>query len=106
MDALKNDRRISLMHRTLAAANAQGEQVPSWSTYATVWAQKLDGAGREAFVAATVYADADFRFRIRYRSDILQTDRVLFEGISYDILTTSEIGRREGTEIFCRGVQQ
>ena len=104
MQAGKMDRRITLMRRTLTQ-NAQGEQVPTWAAYDTVWAQKLDGAGRESFVAQTVYADADFRFRIRYRSDVLQTDRAVFEGISYDILTTSEIGRREGLELFCRGVQ-
>lgn len=96
------DRRIELQHRTLAAANAHGEQVPSWATYATVWAQRLEGGGREQFVAATTYASTEVRFRIRHRTDVLVTDRVVFDSKTFDVLGTAEIGRKEGLEIFAR----
>ncbi len=96
------DRLIELQRRSLAAANVHGERVESWTTYSTVWAEKLEGGGREAFVAQTTYASTDMRFRIRHRTDVVVTDRVLFDGRGFDILGINEIGRREGLELFTR----
>lgn len=94
------DRRVSLYHRVLTQ-NAQGEQVPSYPTaYVTVWAQKLDQRAREYFAAQGTQAEATTRFRIRYRSDVLMTDRLVLDGLNYDIVQISEIGRREGLELF------
>ncbi len=98
----KLDRYIALQRRSLAAANVHGEQVESWATYASVWAEKLEGGGREAFVAQTTYASTDMRFRIRHRTDVLVTDRIDYDGKSFDIIGINEIGRREGLELFAR----
>lgn len=103
MEAGRLDRRVDLQRRSLAAPNAHGEQVQSWATYATVWAQKLEGGGRETFIAQTTYAATDKRFRIRHRTDVLTTDRLVCEGVSFDIIGVAEIGRREGLELFVRG---
>lgn len=102
MEAGKLDRRISLQRRSLAAPNVHGEQVESFATYATVWAEKLEGGGREAFVAQQTYASTDMRFRIRHRTDVLVTDRISFDGKGFDIVGINEIGRREGLELFAR----
>lgn len=94
------DRRVSLYHRVLTQ-NAQGEQVPSYpSAYTTVWAEKLDQRAREYFAAQGTQAEATTRFRIRYRDDVLMTDRLVLGGVNYDIVQISEIGRREGLELF------
>lgn len=98
----KLDRVVELQHRSLSSANVHGEQVESFTTYAAVWAQKLEGGGREAFVAQTTYASTDMRFRIRHRTDVLVTDRVSYDGRTFDILGINEIGRREGLELFVR----
>jgi SPP1 family predicted phage head-tail adaptor len=100
--APKLDRRVSLQRRTLGGATVQGEQVETFTTYATVWAEKLEGGGREAFVASTTYAETTVRFRIRHRTDVLVTDRAEFAGQSFDVIAVSEIGRKEGLELFCR----
>lgn len=102
MIAGKLDRRVELRRRSLAAPNVHGEQVPTFATYATVWAEKMEGGGREAFIAQTTYASTDMRFRIRHRTDVVLTDRVVFDGKNWDIVGVSEIGRREGLELFTR----
>lgn len=102
MKAGRMDRRVDLQHRALAAPNVHGEQVPSWTTYATVWAERLEGGGREAFIAQTTYASTDVRFRIRHRTDVVLTDRVVFDSKNFDVVGVSEIGRREGLELFAR----
>lgn len=100
MQAGKMDRRIALQHRSLAAANAHGERVPSYATYATVWAEKLDQRSREFFAAQGTNAERTTRFRIRHRADVVQTDRIVFNSQNFDIVQVSEIGRKEGLELF------
>jgi SPP1 family predicted phage head-tail adaptor len=104
MKAGERDRRIELQHRTLGAASSSGEQIAGFTTYATVWAQKLDQRAREVFVAGGTDADQVTRFVIRYREDVLVTDRILYKGADFDIFQISEIGRSEGLEIFTTGV--
>ncbi len=94
------DRRLSLYHRVLTQSS-HGEQVPSYpSAYATVWAEKLDQRAREYFAAQGTQAEATTRFRIRWRSDVVMTDRLVLDSVNYDIVQISEIGRRQGLELF------
>ena len=100
MQAGRMDRRASLYHRVLTQ-NSHGEQVPSYPTaYVTVWAEKLDQRAREYFAAQGTQAEATTRFRIRWRDDVVMTDRLVLDGVNYDIVQISEIGRHEGLELF------
>lgn len=100
MRAGKLDRLVSLYHRVLTQ-DAQGEQIATYPTaYGQVWAEKLDQRAREYFAAQGTQAEATTRFRIRWRSDVLMTDRVALDGVNYDIVQISEIGRRQGLELF------
>lgn len=45
---------------------------------------------------------AECTFEIPYRSDVDKTSRVKFDGITYDIVHTAEIGYRDGLRIYCR----
>lgn len=98
------DRRIELQRRVLTQ-DAQGQQVQSFETYATVWAEKRDIAGREYFAAEAVQSQVTTRFRIRWRSDVLATDRIAYDAKSYDLEQIAEIGRRDGIELLAVAVQ-
>ncbi len=100
MQAGRMDRRVSLYHRALTQ-NSHGEQVPSYpAAYVTIWAEKLDQRAREYFAAQSTQAEATTRFRIRWRADVVMTDRLVLDGLNYDIVQISEIGRRQGLELF------
>lgn len=92
------DRRVTILRREVSR-NAHGEQVEEYEVLETVWAQKLDATGRELFTSQTTIAEGTARFRLRYRSDMLATDRLSYDGREYDIVQIAELGRREGTEI-------
>lgn len=94
------DRRIDLQHRALAVSDANGQRKASFTTYDTVWAEKRDQRAREFFAAQGTNVEKATRFLIRWRSDVLQTDRIVFDGLSYDVVQISEIGRQRGLEIF------
>jgi len=98
----KLDRQVELKHRTLGSPSATGMRAETYTTYATVWAEKLDVSGREFFAAQTKDAELTTRFNIRYRTDVVPTDRLVSEGRDYDITQVSEVTRRVGLTIFAR----
>ena len=99
MQAGKLDRQVVLKHRSLGSPDANGERAASFATYATVRAQKIDIVGREYFASRQVQSEVSTRFRIRYRSDVLVTDTLEEGGVTYNVHSVAEIGRKEATEI-------
>lgn len=85
ISAGRMDRRIIIQQRT-DTEDARGELVPTWATWATVWAQKQPLRGREFFSAGQMQTPADVRYRIRWRAGVLPTMRVLDGGVPHDIV--------------------
>ena len=79
-----------------------GDPVESWTALATVWAQMLPLRGTERFQAQQFDAELTTRFRIRYRDDVSELMRIVFDGDSYEIEAVIEVGRREGLELRAR----
>jgi SPP1 family predicted phage head-tail adaptor len=106
MEAPRLDRRVELRHLVLTRNSTTGEQVESWPTaYATVWAGKRDMRGREFFAAQQVNSDITTIWQIRYRTDVLATDRLVVDGLDYNITGIAEIGRRDGLELQATAVR-
>jgi len=102
MRAGKLDRRIEIHRLTETGRTAFNEPVLSWSKVATVWAQQRPDRGTERFAAAQVNGAAVLSFHIRYRADLTEKDRIVYEGRTYEIVAPPrEIGRRSVTEIDC-----
>jgi SPP1 family predicted phage head-tail adaptor len=58
----------------------------------------------ERFRASETAAEASARFVIRWSnavSDLDAKDRLIFQGVTHEILNVKTIGRREGIEITC-----
>ena len=105
MFAGKLDKQVVLESFT-TTTNDFGEQVESWSTLATVWAQVIPQMGKEIYDAAQVNAIDLLIFRIRYRTDLNRKHRIQYNGQTYDIETIVEIGRNEGLEILGRALAE
>lgn len=76
-----------------------------WMDYATVYADQIDVRGREFVAAASEGFEDMTRFNLRYRDGIKQGMRVLFGGISYNIIQVSDPdGRRRELRLTCREV--
>jgi SPP1 family predicted phage head-tail adaptor len=99
------DRRVTLQTRSLAAANARGEKIASFATLATVWGEKRDLSGRELYAASQLHAEARVSFRIRHRDSLTTINRVVYDGLTYDVLHIAEIGKRDGLELLCKRVE-
>lgn len=102
MPAGRRNRRIRIERATVSQNVGTGEGIEAWASVATVWAEKLDLSDRERVAAAEVSAEITTRFRILYSSTVAGVnpkDRIVFEGVTYNIWGVKEIGTREGLEI-------
>ena len=103
MRAGKLDRTIALQQLTEAVSPA-GTVTTAWATFATVRAELVGNTITEAGYAFGE-ADADARvFRIRFRPDLTNSVRVIYDGRAFDIAATVEIGRRRGIQLSCEAV--
>jgi SPP1 family predicted phage head-tail adaptor len=69
--------RIAIQTNT-PVANSFNEMVDTWTTYATVWAEISPLTGTKYFADKQANSDVSGIVRIRYRSDIVPTMRLLF----------------------------
>lgn len=107
LNAGQLDRRIGLYHQ-VATENAQnGEEILTYPTaYATVFSKKADLRGTKRLVAQQTTSQQQTEFTIRFRTDILSSDRVIDveTGLAYEILQMAQLGRHDGLNLLCRAV--
>lgn len=87
----KLNRYVELQTNT-ASTNTYGEPVESWSSVANVWAEKMDPKATERFAGDQFVATKQVSWRIRWRSDVDFLDRLVYDGVNYDIHGTIEVG--------------
>jgi head-tail adaptor len=82
------------------------EQVETWANHgAPVWASKADLSDGEKWRGGEVSASVTTRFVLRwspFTSDISPKDRLICEGVTYEIVGKKEgKGRRQWIELTC-----
>lgn len=85
IDAGRLNRRIIIQQR-VQSLNSHRENVYTWATFLQLWAEVLPLRGREFFAASQGQEEVTTKFRIRYRTGIDHTMRVLYLGDPYDIV--------------------
>jgi SPP1 family predicted phage head-tail adaptor len=93
------DRKIDLQNFT-TTTNDYNEEVPTWATYASVWAKMEFHTSTEGEASARQYAEMGLYFTIRYRADLEPDHQLIFEGNTYRIIgRPREIDRRRFLKI-------
>lgn len=99
LEAGRRDRKIIIQHNTGSVKDELGKDIPSWVTKHECWAEYNPIGGQELLNMGKEVSTEVSRFVILYKSDLLETDRISFNGKFWDILFFRELGRREGLEI-------
>ena len=95
--------RVSL-ERLEESVGASGEAVATWTPYAEVWAQRVTLTAEE-FLAGMGEGERRVAvFRTRWRGDLRLADRIVHDGIAYNLVEIVELGRKAGLEL--RGVAE
>jgi SPP1 family predicted phage head-tail adaptor len=82
--------------------NAFNEPIETWSTLATVFAQRADVSASESYRSQEVDSQVSTRFTVRYSSeidDVNPRDRITFQGYVYNIVAVRESQRNRFLEI-------
>lgn len=100
------DRRIQLQSATVSNDATYNEPIPTWSTYATVWAKMEFHKSDENEDASRRYAEMGLYFTVRWRSGVTPQHRIVYENEFYEILgRPRELGRRQFLKIRVRLVE-
>lgn len=86
--------RVTLQSKS-ATQNTFGEEVITYTDWATVWGSVEPLRGREFLEGKQITAEVSTRIRIRYRSGILPEWRVVFGSVIYDIHSIIHLKERE-----------
>ena len=97
--------RIVLQQKTLSA-NDIGEQVESWATLATVWANVRPMSGRELVRAGAVMTETVWVIRIRYRDDVTPQIRATLGSMMLEFVSVGDTaGSKMELEITAKEVK-
>ena len=87
--------------------STSGFPVDTWEPLLTMWMEKVDLIGTEAFRADQMTARYDVRFKTQYAHaldpeviDVPATHRLRHRGQVYDITSAAIVGNNEGIEYF------
>lgn len=78
------------IRRLVEVDDGKGAYTSEWVTIATPWAEAEGLSGREATLNDTPQTIAVYRFRIRWRDDILAADQVKFGSIDLNITSAQD----------------
>ena len=101
MQTGKLDRRVRL-ERFTETRDEYNEPVETWALMATRSASYEPLSDGERFRAGETAANASARFQIRWSTqvaDLNPKDRLIFGGVTHEIIRVKELNRREGLEI-------
>lgn len=95
------DRRIQFQRLTLTDDGFASSE--TWADHGQpIWASRKDVSDGERYRAGEVAAQITTRFQVRhsiFTQAITPKDRLICEGVEFDIVGKKEIGRRVGYEI-------
>lgn len=102
------EHRITIQKNT-PTRGTTGEELDSWSTHATVWAEMRTQGGAQFSVGANEYdlmnmmvAKTHVIFRVRFVAGVTQKMRVLYRSRYYDIVgVVDEAGEQRWLNLLC-----
>lgn len=95
VSAGKLNRRIQLQNDSVGQ-DTYGEDIQSFTTFATVWAELLSQKASEKFTGNQFAGFEATHWRIRYRADIDHLSRVVYDGKIYEVQGVMEgMGRKQ-----------
>ena len=104
MRAGRLNSRVTIQQRT-DTHNEIGELVPAWSTLAAVWADVIHNSGLETIKANASASVVKASIRIRYRTDVKPSMRVVKGSDVYDIEAVLPDQGRVYCDLVCERVQ-
>ena len=96
--------RIIRIQSRVKTRDAYGSEIEAWVDVAEVWANVNQTGTSEKFNndAKRMVALRNATIRIRWRDDVAETSRVIYDGLAWGIAGIARLGRRRELELFCQ----
>ena len=91
--------KIILLTQVSTTDATNGSFTNTWTTLATVWAERLMDSSKESVIKDKMTLDSHIRLKIRYRTDFGSNDRVTYRSENYKIIKINELERKTSMEI-------
>ena len=95
---------LAVVQTPTESANAIGEPILTWSTFATRWIAILPLSGNEQITALANEGNVTHRIRMRYTAGIKPKMRLVSDGRTFEIMSVVERGRKEEHELMASEV--
>lgn len=106
MNAGTLDRRLTLLQWD-TSIDSIGGVIEGWSFYRYSWGRWLPANGREVIAAQTRIAEAEGVLRMRYRTDLETTWRVMCAGVTYELAAPINlVGRKDAIDLILKTVPE
>ena len=93
------NRRVTILKRVQVGTSPLGAPMFEWQDSGAVWAELTHNSEDEKHAASITYAERIVTFRMHFRDDLTEVDKLVCEGNEYGIKGQREVGFREGLEI-------
>lgn len=93
------DRRMTFQQVVIGSNESNEDEETGWEDVVTIWVSRVDQAGVEKYAADRLTGFQGSIFVGRWRDDVTIKMRGVCEGIAYNIISISEIGRRRFMQI-------
>lgn len=92
----KMDKYLTINEK-VTGTDDDGAPVTTWKTREQIWAQRIELSNTEFMQGQQMKSNFAAKFIINFNPGITTTDRILLEGITYEIMgKPREIGRQAG----------
>ncbi len=99
MRAGRLNRIVTIERSEVIGTVGYGEPLYGWVSKHKFWAQRYDETETELNASSQVVAKQTAKFRAHYVAGITSVDRLVCEGLTFNILSVVEVGYRESIEI-------
>ena len=102
MDIGRLNKRITIQQKSSTYDDA-GQQVESWNTFATVWADIKHNSGIETIKSDAIASSVKSSIRIRYLVGVNAGMRVNYSGLQYEITAVlPHVNEKRYVDLVCR----
>ncbi len=84
-----------MIQTAVTVTDGVGQEISSFTDLRQIWGERLELRVVDTARAGTRDTYTTARFLVRYRADITTSNRVVSDGITYDVVAVDPQGRRE-----------
>lgn len=92
--------RVTIQRQTVTGKDTLNNDIVKWTDVATVWAQVIDLSGREFFASQQANAEITTRVRIRFRTGITASMRVVYGSRTLELVSPPIDPDGHGRELY------